>query len=156
MSQVSEETFLPEEYVALSELRYRIRLFLEFSAKTAARLGIEPRQHQVLLALKALSQAGEPTVRDIAGRLLLRHHSVVGLLDRMEARGLVRRTRSEGDRRAVCVALTSKGESLLRQLSVDHRKELQTAGPSLVRALEAVLAGRAAQPTPHVHSIDQF
>jgi DNA-binding MarR family transcriptional regulator len=122
----------------LAEFRYQIRRFLRFSEQAARRAGLEPAQHQLLLAVKAHN--GEPTVGDLAERLQLRHHSVVGLIDRLAESGLVRRNRAEGDRRQVRVRLTPKGEAVLRKLSVAHRAELGAAGCALAMALQAILA----------------
>ncbi len=122
----------------MAEFRYQIRRFLRFSEQAAERAGLEPRQHQLLLAVKGHS--GEPTVGDLAERLQLRHHSVVGLIDRLEERGLVDRSRAETDRRHVRVRLTRKGESVLRKLSLDHRAELRSAGKTLVRTLQSIVS----------------
>lgn len=126
------------DYQALAEFRYQIRRFLHFSEQAARRAGLEPTQHQVLLAVKG--HPGEPTVGDLAERLQLRHHSVVGLLDRLEEHSLVRRSRGHGDRRQVRVGLTRRGEAVLRKLSLDHRAELQSAERALVGALQAIVA----------------
>jgi DNA-binding MarR family transcriptional regulator len=126
------------EYRALAEFRYQIRCFLRFSEQAARQAGLEPSQHQLLLAVKAC--AGEPTVGAMAERLQLRHHSVVGLIDRLAECELVRRDRAEGDRRQVCIRLTSKGEAVLRRLSLEHRAELCGAGSALAAALHAILA----------------
>jgi len=124
-------------YQALAEFRYQIRKFLHFSDEAARRAGLEPAQHQLLLAVKA--HHGDPNVGDLAERLQLRHHSTVGLIDRLEEAGLVRRDRAEGDRRQVKVSLTQKGETVLRRLSLDHRAELETTGAALAEALHAIL-----------------
>jgi DNA-binding MarR family transcriptional regulator len=126
------------DYRALAEFRYQIRRFLRFSEQAARRAGLEPRQHQLLLAVKA--HPGEPTVGELAERLQLRHHSVVGLIDRLAGRGLVERSRGEGDRRQVRVQLTREGETVLRKLSLDHRAELQSAERALAGALQAIVA----------------
>jgi DNA-binding MarR family transcriptional regulator len=137
------EELTAADYRALAEFRYQIRRFLRFSEQAARRAGVAPRQHQLLLAVKA--HQGEPSVGEVAERLQLRHHTVVELIDRLADHGIVERSRAEVDRRQVCVRLTCKGEALLSNLSLDHRAELQSAGRVLVRALEAVLAdGRAA------------
>jgi DNA-binding MarR family transcriptional regulator len=125
------------DYQALAEFRYQIRRFLRFSEDATRQAGLEPVQHQLLLALKA--SAGEPTVGDLAERLQLRHHSVVGLIDRLAESGLVRRNRAEVDRRQVRVRLTAKGETVLRKLSLDHRAELGATGSALAAALQAIL-----------------
>ncbi len=129
----------PEEYEALSEFRYRIRRFLRLSEDAAGQAGLEPRQHQFLLALKGLTQKERVTIRDLAEQMQLRHHSVVGLINRLVERKLVERRRGEHDRRQVYIHLTAKGEAILRDLSLFHRAELQATGPALVEALNSLL-----------------
>src|SRR5918996_6073253 len=90
------------QYRALAEFRHRIRQFVAFSEDAARDAGLTPQQHQLLLALSG-SENGPLTVGDLAGRLLLRHHSVVGLVDRLEALRYVRRARDSEDRRRVSV-----------------------------------------------------
>jgi DNA-binding MarR family transcriptional regulator len=130
------------EYRALAGFRYQIRSFLEFSEKASLGAGLEPQQHQFLLALKGLESGAEPTVGAVAARLLIRHHSAVGLCDRLQVRGLLRRVPGRQDRRRVLLRMTPRGERLLGRLSHEHRAELRTTGPALVRALQALVGGR--------------
>ncbi len=128
------------DYRALSEIRFQIRKFLHFSEEAARSEGLEPHQHQLLLAVKALGDDGGPTVGALAEHLLIRHHSAVGLLDRLEERQFVKRVRAnDEDRRQVSVRLTRKGESKLKHLATVHREELRTSGPDLVAALQTLL-----------------
>jgi DNA-binding MarR family transcriptional regulator len=125
------------DYEELADLRYQIRRFLHFSETVALEEGIEPRQHQALLAIKAMS---EPcTVGALAERLFLRHQSVVGLVDRLALRKLVTRKSGDEDGRQVIVRLTRHGEDILTSLSLTHRKELQESAPALARALQAII-----------------
>jgi DNA-binding MarR family transcriptional regulator len=126
-------------YRKLAEFRYRIRRFLHFSEEAARLAGIEPQQHQLLLAIKGLPDSTRPTVTAISSRLCLRHHSTVELINRLVERGAVKRRHSEEDRREVLVELTPHGEQLLRMLSVLHWEELQNSGPALSEALQAVV-----------------
>ena len=127
------------DYSALGEFRFRIRRFLHFSELAARQEGLEPQQHQLLLAIRSLEGADPPTIGDLADHLLIRHHSAVGLIDRMEERGLVNRFRSPRDRRQVRVRLTARGEEKLDRLSIIHRTELRNSGPALVEALDGLL-----------------
>ena len=124
------------DYRALSEFRYQIRKFLHFSQQIAAEAGLEPRQHQLLLAVKGLPEDRHPRIADLAERLQIRHHSAVELVNRLAAQGYVERQRGGTDRREVLISLTFKGEKILRQLSLPHRDELRTQGPALVAALK--------------------
>ena len=127
------------DYRALADFRYQLRRFLSFSNEAARAAGLEPRQHQLLLAVKGMPEGVEATVGTIAERLQTQHHSTVELVDRMENRGLVRRLRSAGDRRRVLVSLTARGEALLARLSAVHRAEVRSIGPRLLRALEHIV-----------------
>jgi DNA-binding MarR family transcriptional regulator len=127
-------------YRALGEFRYQIRKFLHFSEQAARDEGLEPQQHQMLLAIRAFDCRPGPTIGQLAEHLFVRHHSAVGLVDRLEERRLVRRVRaSDGDRRQVCVELTDEGKTKLQHLTSVHRAELLTSDPGLVRALEELL-----------------
>jgi DNA-binding MarR family transcriptional regulator len=125
------------DYQALAEFRYQIRRFLRFSEQTARQAGLEPQHHQLMLAVKGADDAG-PRIAYLAERLQLQHHSAVELVDRLEQRGLIQKTRSDEDRREVHVKLTPRGERILKHLTLHHRKELQTAAPALVNALKKV------------------
>ena len=130
------------DYQSLAELRYQIRRFLHFSEQAARTARIEPRQHQLLLALKGLPPHLSPRIGVLAERLQLRHHSAVELANRLAKGGYVRRQRDRDDRREVRLSLTPKAEKVLRDLSFVHRQELQTAGPQLIAALRRVLGSR--------------
>jgi DNA-binding MarR family transcriptional regulator len=91
-----------------------------------------------LLAVRG--QPGHPTVGELAELLVLKHHSVVELVDRLERRRLLARTRSTHDRRVAHVSITSRGHAVLEKLSRQHQAELRRAGPGLIGALEAVMA----------------
>lgn len=129
----------PREYQALAEFRYQLREFLSFSEQAARAGGLEPQQHQLLLALKGAQGQGKVTIGDLAERLKIQHHSTVELINRMVERDLVQRCRDEQDQRRVLVILTRHGEEVLRRLSLLHRTELRLAGPALVRALQAII-----------------
>jgi DNA-binding MarR family transcriptional regulator len=128
-------------YVALAEFRYHIRKFIRFSERAARAAGVEPQQHQLLLAVKGMPDGVSPTVGEIASRLQVVHHSAVELVDRLEDQGLVQRRRNSEDRRQVFLSLTPKGERILRDLSVHHRRELAASGPELSNALRALISG---------------
>jgi DNA-binding MarR family transcriptional regulator len=130
------------DYKALADFRYEIRSFLNFSETIARSERIEPQQHQALLAIKGEPLGSETTVGVLAKRLQIRHHSAVELSRRLEATGWIRRSRHGADRRQVQLVVTPSGERLLAKLSVSHRRELRTAGPRLLRALQTIIARR--------------
>lgn len=109
---------------AVAAFRYAIRRFLRFSERAARRENITPQQHQLLLAIKGFPNRDRATVSELAHRLQMRQHSVVGLIDRTVRLDLVRRERGTVDRREVYVLVTPKGEELLDRLSQLHRQEL--------------------------------
>jgi DNA-binding MarR family transcriptional regulator len=127
------------DYQALAELRHQVRLFLHFSEQAARKMGLEPQQHQLMLALKGLPMGMRPTIGTLAERLQIQHHSTVELVNRLSSGGLVRRSRAGEDRRQVFLGLTPKGEKVLRELSMGHKAELRTQGPALVAALEQAM-----------------
>ncbi len=142
-----EDLRLPD-YQALGQFRHQIRQFLHFSEDAARTEGLEPQQHQMMLAIRAWrapqSQPADPTIGDLAEHLLLKHHSAVGLVDRLTERGLVQRIRAGADRRQVRVHLTPEGIEKLKRLSNVHLQELRASGPVLVSALSSLLHGWAA------------
>jgi DNA-binding MarR family transcriptional regulator len=127
------------DYRALAAFRYEIRKFLAFSEQAARDAGIEPQQHQLLLAVRGLPEGSRPTIGTIAERLCVKHHTAVALVDKLETIGLITRERSSEDRREVLLRLTHAGDGVLRTLSSLHRQQLQSAGPEVIRALRDIL-----------------
>jgi DNA-binding MarR family transcriptional regulator len=127
------------EYQALAEFRYQLRCFLRFSEQSARAVGLEPQQHQLLLALKGLPEGRVATVGELAERLQIQHHSMVELINRMVDRNLLERSRGESDQRKVIINLTPYGEEVSRKLSLLHRTELRSSGPALVSVLHALI-----------------
>lgn len=123
------------DYESLAEMRYQIRRYLRFSEEASRAAGLEPRQYQLLLAVKGLPKDVRPRIGELAERLQIQHHSTVELVNRLAAGGYVRRHRAGDDRREVLLSLTPKGEKVLRQLFIHHRAELRLRGPALVSAL---------------------
>jgi DNA-binding MarR family transcriptional regulator len=134
---MKRETASPD-YQALAELRYQIRRFLRFSEQAARNAGIEPQQHQLLLAVKGLPSETKPTIGALAERMQLQHHSTVELVDRLVGRGLLVRLRGTDDKRQVLIKLTAAGEAILEQLSLFHLQELQSVGPTVVDVLTSL------------------
>jgi DNA-binding MarR family transcriptional regulator len=142
---MAEATLSASEYASLAEFRHLLRSFLAFSEAQARAAGLNPQQHQLLLAVMGFG-AEAPTVGMLAERLLLRHHSTVELVDRLQKRGMVRRLRASHDRRVATVTITREGARLLARLSVAHRNELRQTRPKLVKALTSLSSPRSARP----------
>ena len=133
------------DYEALAAFRYALRQFLHFSETAAEAVGLTPQQHQTLLAIIGFPGGAQVTIGDLAERLQIRHHSAVGLVDRLAAQELVTREAAQDDRRQVRVALTERGEQVLASLSVTHREELRRISPNLKQLL-AQLGGKEDTP----------
>ena len=126
------------DYQRLLELRTGIRRFLHWSEEQALAAGLTAMQHQLLLAIRGHADGRGPTIGEVAEALLVRHHRAVGLADRAEAAGLVRRRADPDDHRVVRLTLTASGSRRLGQLSALHLEELDRLRPQL-RALWAGL-----------------
>jgi DNA-binding MarR family transcriptional regulator len=144
--ELAQKSLSVEQYRQIAEFRYRIRQFLHFSEEAARANGIEPQQHQLLLAIKGLPEGTRPTITALSARLCLRHHSTVELVNRLVARGAVTRLHSLEDGREVLLELTPEGEEVLRRLSVLHWEELRNSGPALADSLPAMLHPSKHQP----------
>lgn len=129
----------PIDYRALAEFRHQLRRYSTFTEHVARAAGVEPQHHQLLIALKGLPSEQRPVVGALAERLQLKHHTVVGLLDRMVSQGWIRRRKSVVDRREIIVELTASGERLLSRLGESHHAELESVGPALVRVLDGIV-----------------
>jgi DNA-binding MarR family transcriptional regulator len=129
------------QYETLAAFRYTLRKFLHFSEEAAQAAGITPQQHQALLAIKGFPARETVTVGELAERLQLRHHSAVGLIDRLVTEGFVSRAYSTDDRRKVFVQLTGRGENMLAKLSSAHSQQLKQIGPELNLLLKRIGCG---------------
>jgi len=139
-------------YKAMAELRYQIRRFLRFSENAARQAGIEPQQHQLLLAVRGLPDALKPTIGVLAERMQLQHHSTVELIDRLVERNFLFRLRSTDDKRQVLVKLTHDGEEFLKRLSLHHLQELQSTGPTFVNVLQSLIQESSSTDPNETHS----
>jgi DNA-binding MarR family transcriptional regulator len=136
-----EKVLTLADYQSLAEFRYQIRRYLHFSERAARAGGLEPRQYQLMLAIKGLPGNLRPRIGELAEQMQIQHHSTVELVNRLSAGGFVRRRRGGEDRREVLLSLTPKGEKVLRELALHHKAELRNAGPGLLRSLKRVLRG---------------
>jgi DNA-binding MarR family transcriptional regulator len=135
------------EYRRLSEFRFQIRRFMRFSEDAARAKGLEPQQHQTLLAIKGAPSGEQPTIAFLANRMQLAHHTMVELVDRVVEKGLAARRPSPTDRRSTLVGLTPAGAKVLGELSVLTYQEIQTKFVELMDSLQRVLDDRPQSDT---------
>lgn len=124
------------DYEALAEFRYALRKFLAFSEEAASKAGLTPQQHQTLLSIKGAPDSDWLSVRQIAERLFIRHHTAVELVDRLVSLGLVLRETDPDDGRRIRVHVTKEGEERLMALSTNHISELKSIRPTLRKLLK--------------------
>lgn len=110
------------DFARLLAFRDGLRRFVRWSEERARDAGLTPAQHQLLLAVRGHGEP--PSIGDVAEHLLLRHHSVVELVDRAERSGLVARIGDSDDHRVVRLKVTAQGEAKLAALSSAHMTEL--------------------------------
>lgn len=115
------------DYQALGAFRAALRKFLAFSEAAAREQDLTPQQHQALLAVRAHAGAEAMSVGELARSLLVKTHSAVGLVTRLEDRGLVVRQSSAADRRRILLLLTPEAERRLEAISRANLGELNWA-----------------------------
>jgi|SRR5271156_787270 len=128
------------EFQQLAEFRFQLRRFLHFSSIAAEKTGLRSQQYQLLQCVYGMPDALEPTIANVAARMLLKHNSAVELVDRTIGQGLLRRASDPTDHRCILLRVTPQGERILISLAANHLEELDQAGPELIRALRRVLA----------------
>jgi DNA-binding MarR family transcriptional regulator len=134
-ARAAEPSLGPADYRRLADFRHVLRRFLAFSEDEATAVGLTAQQHQALLAIKGHSP-GAPAVGDLAARLMLRHNSAVGLVNRLGEAGYLTRGDDPDDRRRAVLMLTRKGDAVLERLTAAHRAELRRIAPVLKPLLE--------------------
>lgn len=142
------EPLTKRDFEALAEFRFGIRRYLRFSEETVRSHGLTPQHYQLLLALKGFPGREWATMRELADRLQLRHHSVVELVNRAQKQGLVHRAPHPPDARAVRVQLTEDGQSILARLSALHLDELRRMGTALTPPTLSDTSGNGEVATP--------
>jgi DNA-binding MarR family transcriptional regulator len=117
--------------------------------------GITLQQYNVLRILRGAGAEGLPTL-EIASRMVEQAPGVTRLLDRLQAKSLVRRQRSPLDRREIRCWITDEGLELLGrldgQMQEGARRFMAPLGPSdlaaFIRLLDALRGGAAAHSSP--------
>jgi DNA-binding MarR family transcriptional regulator len=127
---------IKSQYETLAGFRYALRRFMRFSEEAAQSVGVTAQQYQALLAIKGFPARDRVTVGELAERLQLRHHSAVGLVDRLVTEKLVVRVPSTKDHRQVLIEVTSRGENVVQKIASVHRQQLKRIGPEIRELLE--------------------
>jgi DNA-binding MarR family transcriptional regulator len=138
-----EGDFSRADFQRLAEFRFQLRRFLHFSNLAAEEAGLRPQQYQLLQCVSGMPDELEPTIAQVAARMLLKHNSAVELVDRTIEQGFLRRTPDPTDHRRILLRLTAEGEGVMASLAAYHLEELEQAGPELIRALKRVLLMKA-------------
>lgn len=125
------------DYEKLAAFRYTLRLFLKFSENEAQSVGLTAQQHQALLAIKGFPGRERITNQELAEWLQIKHHSAVGLVNRLESQNLIARKQSNNDKRKIYIMLTNQGATILERLTTAHQKELQQIASHLSQMLES-------------------
>src|ERR1700758_261969 len=136
-----------EDIQRLAEFRFQLRRFLNFSNAAAEEAGLRPQQYQLLQCVSGMPDELEPTIANVAARMMLKHNSAVELVDRTIEQGLLKRVPDPVDHRRILLRVTAQGERMLASLAAHHLEELDQAGPELIRALRRVLNVKAAPRT---------
>lgn len=123
------------DYARLSDFRYGLRLYLDFSKSAALAEGLQPQQHQALLTLRG-ADTTHCTISFLAERLCIRHNTAVELAKRLELAGLIDRRSSESDGRVTCLTLTKLGNQKIQKLTEIHRVELKRFRPEIAAILK--------------------
>jgi DNA-binding MarR family transcriptional regulator len=127
-------------YRGLAEFRYQIRRFVSFSEQAARAAGLEPAQHQLMLAIYGLPPAKRPNLATLAERMCIDVEACTKLAEEVLDKGLLRWTANPADRREKLLALTEPGQTILRNLTTMHRNQVLAVGPTFVHALGAILS----------------
>jgi DNA-binding MarR family transcriptional regulator len=125
-----------EDYEALAGFRYPMRKFLRFSKEELAIAQLTPEQYELMLALRAFAKPSVGlTIGELSERLQVKHHTAVGLVDKLVVRGAVARRSGDSDRRLVFVQLTNAGTELLAQVAPAHRDKIRELSTEMIEAL---------------------
>jgi DNA-binding MarR family transcriptional regulator len=131
-----KEVMQKRDYEALAMFRYALRKFFRFSEEAAGAEGLSMRQYQALLTICGFTGKDEITMGDMAEWLQIKHHSAVGLINRLESQDLVTRKRSKEDKRRVFIQITAKGKRILQRLAQLNKQELRRLKPQIEQLSE--------------------
>src|ERR1700757_992550 len=120
-----------EDIQRLAEFRFQLRRFLNFSNAAAEEAGLRPQQYQLLQCVSGMPDDLEPTIANVAARMLLKHNSAVELGGPTIEQAFLKRIADPIDHRRMLLRVTPQGERVLESLATYHLEELEQAGPEL-------------------------
>ena len=141
MVKKPKDNLTDADYEALSNLRYTLRRFMDFSASAAQEEGLPAQQHQALLAIRGHRSEDAMTIGILAERLLIAPHSATELVGRLVAAGYVLRQTDPADKRRQTLELTEKADAVLKLLTAIHLTEIREMAPKLIDMLQSLQAG---------------
>lgn len=124
---------VPEVLRLVADWRSTLRDFMTASKEILRKHEVTSMQYQTLLAIRVSDEPEGISMNGLAAYLGVRHNSAVGLVNRLEAHGLVMRARSQRDRRVAHLRLTEEGENILEVLAEAHSQELNRIRPEMRR-----------------------
>lgn len=140
------------DYQALGQFRRAIREFLAFSQEGALEHGLTSQQHQALLAIRTHHGVEPMTIGELAECLMIKSHSAVGLVARLEERDLVVRRASDEDRRRALLELRPRGAEVLEAISLRNLGKIGHAADILDEIVRTV---RELKATGHLGHEDK-
>ena len=114
------EAIRDDDFRLLLRRRSAILSFAQDSEAICRETGIGFGMYELLLAIRATSRFGGPSLGSVARSLCLKPSTVVGMVNEAVDRGLVSRTHDRWDHRVVRLSLTQEGEGIVRPLAEWH------------------------------------
>jgi DNA-binding MarR family transcriptional regulator len=133
VSPQASSSEIPDVFRLVADWRAALRDFMSASKEILKKHEVTSMQYQTLLAIRVSDEPEGLSMNGLAGYLGVRHNSAVGLINRLEAHGLVQRARSQRDRRVAHLRLTEEGENALEVLAEAHGQELNRIRPEMRR-----------------------
>ena len=126
----------------LSVLRPLVEAYLAFyrvGNRHIQSMGLTPGQFDVIAELEGTKGL---TCAELSNQTLTTKGTLTGVLDRLEGRGLIQRGPVGGDRRAIKVQLTAKGNELFKEVFPAHAEFMRPFFAQALRASEVQVAKR--------------
>jgi DNA-binding MarR family transcriptional regulator len=123
----------------LVEFWFRVQEFLRTRRAFAKSEGLDAREYELLLMLKAFGGRKLVNVSLIAESLFVHHHVAAGMVKDLAERGLIAAQRNQRDRRSLSLRLTRQGESLLQRVVERSVEHLASEGPGIISSLGKIL-----------------